>query len=254
MHKKKVLIPIPSYGFDPTEVAIPWKILSENNFEIVFITPNGKKGITDKLMLTGERLGIWKPFLQANSDAKKAFNLLDKDKAFCNPYKYSDIQEENFDALLLPGGHDKGVKEYLESKVLKDLVSKFFANKKPIAAICHGVILAARSIDSTTGKSVLYNYKTTALLKFQEKLAYHLTRFWLKDYYLTYPGITVEEEVKSILLDKGNFIEGGLPVYRDSIKNTKRGFVVRDKNYLSARWPGDAHRFSMEFVKMINEY
>ena len=29
MNKKRILIPISSYGFDPTEVAIPWKQISE---------------------------------------------------------------------------------------------------------------------------------------------------------------------------------------------------------------------------------
>ncbi len=45
---KKVLIPVPSYGFDPTEAAIPWKLMRENNFEIVFITPNGEKAAARK--------------------------------------------------------------------------------------------------------------------------------------------------------------------------------------------------------------
>ena len=29
------------------------------------------------------------------------------------------------------------------------------------------------------------------------------------------------------------------------------GFTVRDGNWLSARWPGDAHRFASEFVAML---
>ena len=48
---KRILIPIPSYGFDPTEVAIPWKLISEKDFEIVFITPDGKKASADIHML-----------------------------------------------------------------------------------------------------------------------------------------------------------------------------------------------------------
>jgi len=28
---------------------------------------------------------------------------------------------------------------------------------------------------------------------------------------------------------------------------------VRDGNYLSARWPGDAHRFAGEFAAMLSE-
>ena len=253
MQKKIILIPIPTYGFDPTEVAIPWKILSKNNFKVIFTTPQGQKAAADTLMLKGERLGVWKSVLQARKDAVEAYVEMEKCESFCEPIKYEDVQENNFDAIFLPGGHDKGVKEYLESEVLQKLVVNFFKAKKPIAAICHGVILAARSMDTTTGKSVIYNYKTTSLLKSQEMLAYNLTKLWLKDYYLTYPGLTVEDEVKSVLSNKNNFLEGPTPIFRDSNKYLKRGFIVRDRNYLSARWPGDVYSFSAEFVKMIKE-
>ncbi len=152
MNKKRILIPIPSYGFDPTEVAIPWKLISEKDFEIVFITPEGKKASADSLMLKGEKLGIWKSVLRARQDAVDAYYEMEKNGSFCNPLKYIDVKEKNFDAILLPGGHDKGVKEYLESEVLQHLVVDFFVAQKPVGAICHGVVLAARSINPDTKK------------------------------------------------------------------------------------------------------
>ena len=253
MSMKKILMPIPSYGFDPTEAAIPWKLLSKKNLEVVFITPEGKKASADSLMLKGEKLGIWKLVLRARQDAVHAYYEMEKNESFCNPLKYSDVQEENFDAILLPGGHDKGVKEYLESEVLQHLIVDFFTAQKPVGAICHGVVLAARSINPDTKKSVIHNYKTTSLLKSQEILAYQLTRLWLKNYYRTYPEITVEDEVKSVLSDHDNFFKGPTPLLRDDYHHLKRGFVVKDKNYLSARWPGDAYTFSLEFIRMVQE-
>ena len=95
--------------------------------------------------------------------------------------------------------------------------------------------------------------KKTSLLKSQELLAYNLTRLWLKDYYLTYPEITVEDEVKSVLSDSNNFFKGPAPLSRDNFNHLKRGFVVRDRNYLSARWPGDAYNFSLEFIRMVQD-
>lgn len=249
----KILIPVPAYGFDPTEAAIPWKVLSENQFEIYFASPEGKKAAADSLMLKGERLGIWKPALKARNDAVEAYLQMEKSESFSHPLSWNELKAENFDALLLPGGHDKGVKEYLESKILQKLVADFFIAEKPVAAICHGLVLAARSINPSTGKSVLYSYKTTSLLKSQEKLAYNLTRLWLKDYYLTYPEITVEDEVKSVLKDPANFLHGPKPLFRDSPENLDRGFFVRDRNFISARWPGDAYSFAFGFVKMLNE-
>ncbi|EMO26929.1 hypothetical protein LEP1GSC170_2922 [Leptospira interrogans serovar Bataviae str. HAI135] len=62
----KVLIPLPSVDFDPSETSIPWKILKENGYEVFFATPNGKPGSADFRMLTGKGLGIWKPILIAH--------------------------------------------------------------------------------------------------------------------------------------------------------------------------------------------
>jgi protease I len=253
LSKIRILIPIPSYGFDPTEVAIPWKLISKKDFEIIFSTPEGKKATADHKMLTGKNLGIWKLILQARRDATDAYYEMGKNQSFCNPVKYTDIKEKDFDAILLPGGHDKGVKEYLESIVLQKFVVDFFTAQKPVAAICHGVVLAARSIDPSTKKSVIYDYKTTSLLKSQELTAYNMTRLWLKDYYLTYPEMTVEDEVRAALSDPDSFIKGPNPLFRDDFNHLGRGFFVRDRNYLSARWPGDAYNFSLEFAKMLQE-
>lgn len=251
MTSKKILIPLPSYGFDPSEAAIPWKLLARKGYTIFFATPDGKKAEADRLMLSGERLGIWKSVLKAREDAVKAYREMEQTMDFCKPLRYSELNEKNFDALLLPGGHDKGVKEYLESAVLQQLVVDFFKANKPVAAICHGVVLAARSIDPYTQKSILFNYKTTALLASQEMTAYTMTRLWLKDYYLTYPGITVEAEVSAALADKANFLKGPTPLFRDDMSHLNRGFAVRDRNYLSARWPGDAYNFALEFIEML---
>ena len=122
---------------------------------------------------------------------------------------------------------------------------------KPVGAICHGLVLAARSIDPKTNKSVIYDYRVTSLLKSQEMSAFNLTRFWLKDYYLTYPGLTVEDEVKSVLSDASNFNTGKLPLGRDSLKNLNRGFSVIDRNFVSVRWPGDAYNFTIAFLEVL---
>jgi len=251
MRTKTVLIPIPSYGFDPSEAAIPWKLMLDEGIKITFATPDGKKASGDKIMLNGKKLGLLKPVLQARVDAIAAYNEMVKSDAFLKPIAYDAIKEEKYDAIILPGGHDKAVKEYLESKILQQNIVHFFNAKKPVAAICHGVVLVARSINKDTGKSVIYEYKTTSLLKSQELLAYNLTRLWLKDYYLTYPGLTTEDEVRSVLSSPNNFKKGPTPLFKDSKKSLHGGFVVKDRNYLSARWPGDVYNLSNEFIKMI---
>jgi hypothetical protein len=38
---------------------------------------------------------------------------------------------------------------------------------------------------------------------------------------------------------------------RDSDTDATPAFVVRDGNYVSARWPGDVHRFAAEFAALL---
>ena len=250
----RVLIPTPHYGFDPTEASIPWKLLTDNQIEVVFATPEGKKSCADKKMINGDGLGIFKATLKARSDAIRAYQQLEADDAFNNPISYQQIDYEEFDGIILPGGHDKAIREYLESKILQQKLVEFFSAEKPVGAICHGVVLAARSIDPNTSQSVIYEYRTTSLLKTQERLAYNLTRLWLKDYYLTYPEITVEDEVRSVLQHNSNFIKGPLPLAKDALQNLAKGFTVKDRHCLSARWPGDVYSFATQFIEMLKEH
>jgi protease I len=246
---KRVLIPIPCQDFDPTESAIPWTILKAAGVEIFFATPDGQTGECDMRMLHGFGLGPLSRLLAADSNGRAAYEAMSNSREFKTPIKWSDIDVSNFDGLILPGGHAKGMREYLESRALQTLVGKFFETKKPIGAICHGVVLAARS-KTTENKSILYGLKTTALLASQEISAWLLTVLWLGNYYRTYPQ-TVESEVKLSLASNADFLTGPVPLLRDNPQNLSRGFVVQDRNYLSARWPGDAHLFAHKFLEML---
>ncbi len=41
---------------------------------------------------------------------------------------------------------------------------------------------------------------------------------------------------------------------RDTWDDDRAAFVVRDGNYVSARWPGDAHTFARLFAKVLTEH
>src|SRR3546814_5325006 len=85
---------------------------------------------------------------------------------------------------------------YLEDALLQAHVAAFFDADKPVAAICHGVVLAARSISRRSGRSVLHGRRTTALTWSLERSAWNLTRFWGRfwdrDYYRTYAELPGE--------------------------------------------------------------
>jgi putative intracellular protease/amidase len=161
---------------------------------------------------------------------------------------------------------------YLESSVLQGVVAEGFRRKLAVGAICHGVLLAARSVDPETGRSVLYGRNTTALTWALEGRAWKLsrvTRFWDAGYYRTYreqprePSgyMSVQQEVTRALANPGDFrdVSPGEPGARrkssgrarDSPSDERPAFVVRDGNYLSARWPGDVHTFAKRLAAML---
>jgi protease I len=244
-----VLMPLPQRDVDPTETGVPWRVLTQRGHRVVFATPDGTPGEADPRMVTGHGLGPFAPLLKADRHGRSAYQAMIESAEFRRPIRYDDVRVGDFDASVLPGGHAKGMRPYLESERLQAAVSDFFRRRKVIAAICHGVLLAARARNDA-GQSVLQGRRTTGLTRRMELGAWALTCLYLGDYYRTYPR-TVEEEVSRVLARPEDFITGPLSLARDAPDKLDAGFTVRDGNYLSARWPGDAHRFASDLAAML---
>jgi len=131
-------------------------------------------------------------------------------------------------------------------------VSAFWELGRPVGAICHGVLLLARSRATKGGKSVIAGRRTTCLPKYMERAAY-LSTFWkLGRYYRTYPEY-VEDEVCAALDDPRRQFERGprTLMARGTEDDEGPAFVVEDDNYVSARWPGDAWLFARRFAARL---
>jgi putative intracellular protease/amidase len=243
----RILIPLPDTDFDTTEVAVPWRVLIEAGHSIVFATELGRVAACDPRLLDGVLFGQ----LGADREAKQCYRQLLASTEFCQPIAWNDIVPDAYAALLLPGGHAPGMKQYLGSVELQCKVAGFARLERPIAAICHGVLLMARSLDPSTGLSLLHERSTTCLPKYMEALAYGLTAWKLGRYYRTYPAY-VEDEVIEALASPSQFLRGPITLGRRGSRSDDRGaFVVEDGNYLSARWPGDAWLLSRRLVAML---
>jgi protease I len=247
---KTVVMPLPAEGFDPTESAIPWKVLTTQGVHVMFASPDGKIPSADPRMLTGEGLGTYAEQLRADANARAAHVEMRKDEAFRVPLAYAALKVADYDALVLPGGHAKEMKVYLESATLQAFVGEFFASGRPVGAICHGALLAARSKLPGSERSVLFGKRTTALPRHMEKLAWMLTRKRLGDYYRTYP-VYVQDEVTAVLADRRDYVVGPRGFKRDAPDDLRPGFAVVDGRYVSARWPGDAHTFALAVLKQL---
>jgi putative intracellular protease/amidase len=245
----RVLIPLPDRDFDVTEVAVPWQILAEAGHQVVFATERaGTTPAADPRLLTGVLFGQ----LGAEPAASAAYDRLTRAPEFTATDGWAELDVTRFDGLLLPGGHAPGMRQYLGSRVLQEQVARFWALGRPVGAICHGVLVLARSTDPATGRSVLADRETTCLPKYQEQLAYLATGWRLGRYYRTYPAY-VADEVRAALRDPAAQFRRG-PVAlgkRGTATDDGPAFVVQDGNYLSARWPGDAYLFGRRFSQLL---
>src|SRR3954471_10919683 len=143
----RVLIPLPDRDFDTTEVAVPWRLLTECGHEVTFATEVG--GTTpecDPKLLTGVIAGQ----LGAEPEPIAFYREMAATPDFRSPVAWADVEPARYDGPVLPGGHAPGMRQYLASEELQRKVAEFWALRRPVGAICHGVILLARTTDPAT--------------------------------------------------------------------------------------------------------
>src|SRR5689334_12687666 len=220
-----VLMPLPDRDFDVTEVAVPWKVLTEAGHRVVFATEDGATPACDPLLLDGVVFGK----LGARPDAIACYREMEADAAFRAPVSWRTLDVAAFDGLFLAGGHAAGMRQYLGSAELQALVARFWRLDRAVGAICHGVLVLARA-------GVLHGRRTTCLPKYMERSAYLLTFWKLGRYYRTYPAY-VEDEVRAALASPGDFERGPTTrLARGTRDDDAAAFVCEDGNYVSGRW------------------
>jgi putative intracellular protease/amidase len=244
----RVLIPLPDRDFDVTEVAVPWRILRDAGHQVVFATErSGTLPAADPRLLTGVLFGQ----MGAAAESRSYYAELTKAPEFADTQAWADLDPAAFDGLLLPGGHAPGMRQYLGSAALREQVARFWTLGRPVGAICHGVLVLARTQDPV-GRSVIADRRTTCLPKYMERLAYLVTAWRLGRYYRTYPAY-VQDEVTAALDDPAQFQRGPLTLgTRGTATDDRAAFAVTDKNYVSARWPGDAYLFARRFCDQLH--
>ncbi|MEU6549390.1 type 1 glutamine amidotransferase domain-containing protein [Streptomyces sp. NPDC046915] len=247
----RVLMPLPDRDFDVTEVAVLWRLLTRAGHEVVFATERaGTRPAADPRLLTGVLFGQ----LGAADEPKRFYEELCAAPEFTATQGWAEVDVAGFDGLLLPGGHAPGMRQYLGSAGLRSQVARFWALGRPVGAICHGVLVLARTEDPATGRSVLAGRRTTCLPKYMERTAYWTTAWRLGRYYRTYPAY-VEDEVRSALADPARQFEAGPRelTRRGTADDDTHAFAVQDGAYLSARWPGDAYLFARRYLALLGQ-
>jgi putative intracellular protease/amidase len=237
----RILLPLPDHDFDVTEVAVPWRLLSDAGHEVVFATEHGRPSPqADPLLLTGVLFGQ----LGAEPEPRRFYDELTAAPEYRAPIAWTEIDPAEYDGLVLPGGHAPGMRQYLGSPALQAQVAEFWSLGRPVGAICHGVLVLARA-------GVLTGRRTTCLPKYMERTAYFATAWRRGRYYRTYPAYVQDEVVAAgAIFERGPFELSR----RGTATDDTPAFVVRDGNYVSARWPGDAYLFARTFAELLEAH
>ncbi|KAI0505416.1 class I glutamine amidotransferase-like protein [Xylaria bambusicola] len=251
----KVIIMMADYGHDPTETAVPWAAFKTAGYEISIATQNSQVPRCDNKMLQGVTQKLLSHQKQgATKDVVAKYKQMQQSEEMLHPLSWSapDFSLDPYDLVLFPGGHEKSVRQVIESPTVHKLMLDYFPKtKKPshkvVAAVCHGVMVLSESKDAN-GRSIIHDCVTTALPTRFEKTAYWGTRAFLGDYYKTFGhgSENVQESVTKALASPAQFKSSLNP----------GPFVVEDENYnyISARYPGDAVLFAEEIIKLFESF
>ena len=235
----RILMPLPDKGFDPTEASIPWKECASRGWRVDISTEHGSVAQTDLNKLKGPLPGL----LSAGRKAQAAYKDMAEDRAYQNPIPYAEINPDLYQAVILPGGDLPGMRQYLDSKDLQEKVLQFWREGKLIGAICHGVLVPARTIDPQSGRSILYGHKVTALPRWLDRLVYLLDRWFVKRGYIMY-SCCVAEEVRACLERPEDLLKG---------PNVLAAYVVTDRDLITSRWYMDAELFGKRFADELEK-
>ena len=166
--RQRVLVPLPDNGFDVTEVAVPWRLLTDAGCDVVFATESGATP-------PARTRCCWTGSSSANS-APRTSQAVTAETPPAIRVSSTDLlpryRSRRLRWVLLPGRSRERMRQYLSSAQLQLTVAAFWALDRPVGAICHGVLVLARTQDPATGRSVIADRQTTCLPKYMERTAF----------------------------------------------------------------------------------
>ena len=170
--------------------------------------------------------------------------VLRRDRAaspsFQRAARWRDLDAGEFDALFLAGRpRARACASTSARELLQAKVAEFWPLGRPVAAICHGVLVLARA-QAAAGVACCTATAPPACPSTWSARAYLSTAWRRGRYYRTYAAY-VEDEVQAALAAPGDFERGPRVLSaRGTDDDDAPAFVVRDGHYVSARWPGDS--------------
>ncbi|WP_196593435.1 type 1 glutamine amidotransferase domain-containing protein [Pectinatus sottacetonis] len=159
MNTKKILIIVTNVDAidknHPTgvwleEFSIPYNKFLRANYDMTIASPIGGKAPVDPLSIPEKLPKEWQPALDILNDTKPL----------------ADIPYENFDAVIIPGGHGPML-DLAKNTLVAKIILYFASNNKLIASICHGAAALTAAVDKNN-RSILVDRNITGFTNEEE--------------------------------------------------------------------------------------
>lgn len=201
------------------ELATPYQMMEGSGFDILFATPGGRPSPLDPASLVEPWLlpaGHW--FLGQESLTAK----LEK------PLDIADVDATILDGIFLVGGTGT-LWDFPDCNALGALITSLFAEGKPVAAVCHGVVglLTATAPD---GSPLVKGKKLTAFSNEEEAM-------------LQYDKL-VPLLAETALVGQGAHYQRAAPF---------EPMVVEDGRLLTGQNPASAHALASALIKQLGK-
>jgi len=199
------------------ELAAPYYVFYDAGATITIASPKGGEVPLD-------------PKSEHEDASSKDVRRFQHDEFALHSIKHSiplkDINEEDYDAVFLPGGHGP-IWDFPKNTVLKTLLESFHRKQKPMGLVCHGVA-GLVSLHNTEGDPLVKNLKLTSFSDTEEEAA----------------GLT---QVVPFLLESKLRSLGA--IYHKGADFTD--YVVADGNIITGQNPASSADAAMEILSMI---
>lgn len=213
-------------GYHLKELAVPVKILKENDYQVIFATPNGETPFIDPNSLC-----------DVNEDERLFYeHLIEDNTQLLLPLSLDKMTEEflgTVDGLLIPGGYATLV-DFWKDATIKHILKHMHHHCKPTAAIGHGAI--ALAYDLKPDEPWAYaDYQMTCTPEAVDRLRE-------ADLFAGEPLIRVNELLENM---------GGMVLFDEF---PDKGFIVEDRELITGQDPSSSKPVALSLIGKLNRY
>jgi putative intracellular protease/amidase len=223
-------------GYWLEEFSIPYKLLTENNIEVVIATPNGHAPSADALSYAVGDDG--KPlFWNSKEELEEALAIKEVaiDKGTIENLAVLNKKGlDSFDAIFFPGGHGPMQDLAFDENVAKTL-RHFHTKKKITALVCHG---PAALLSTLNGDSFPYKgYKVSGFRNTEEKGPVYETLGGFKDFEKVFGG-----KLETALIAAGMLYQKG---------NDWQPYIVEDRELITGQNPASSKAVAEAIIQRL---